>query len=328
MLRLTLNVLAGVVFIATRVDAVVVKNLTDGEFKMVTSVFKPIPPRFETNNNPLTPEKIALGKKLYHEKKLSLGGDLTCASCHGLDTFGVDNKQFSTGHKGQLGGRNAPTVLNAGLHVAQFWDGRAADLEEQALGPVLNPVEMAMPDAASVEKVLKTTSDYVASFQLAFPGEKDPVTFKNMGKAIAAFERTLTTPSRFDEFLAGDRQALNAIEQHGLRTFMNAGCVSCHSGVGVGGGTFQKLGAVKPFPTKDLGRFEVTKAEGDKHLFKVPSLRNIEKTGPYFHDGSIKTLDAAIMAMGKHQLGKDLSKEEVKSIATFLKALTGRVPKV
>lgn len=273
-------------------------------------------------------ERLTLGKMLYFDKRLSKNHDVSCNSCHNLDTYGVDNKKTSEGHKKQLGGRNSPTVYNAALHFKQFWDGRAADVEEQATGPVMNPVEMAMPSEKRLVETLASIADYKALFEKAFPGEKEPISLKNAGRAIAAYERKLLTPSRFDRYLKGDEKALSDDEVKGLQAFVGAGCTACHSGAAVGGAMYQKLGLVKPWPeTKDGGRFEVTKQEGDKMMFKVPGLRNIEKTAPYFHDGSVATLEEAIKLMGKHQLGRDLSEAEVKSIATFLKTLTGEPPK-
>jgi cytochrome c peroxidase len=298
------------------------------EFDMTRlAAFKALPADMASEQNPSTPERVALGKMLYFDKRLSKNQDVSCNSCHALDKGGVDGEQFSKGHKGQLGGRNSPTVYNAALHLAQFWDGRAATVEDQAKGPVLNPVEMAMPDSKGVEKVLASIPQYVEAFAKAFPGEKDPVSFDNAAKAIAAFERKLVTPARWDKFLGGDKEALTQAEKDGFNTFMTAGCVSCHMGVGVGGGLYQKLGLVQPWPNqKDQGRFEVTKAEADKMMFKVPSLRNIHKTAPYFHDGSAKTLPEAIKLMARHQVGKELTDAEVASIATFLGALSGDAP--
>lgn len=288
--------------------------------------FKPLPASAENPENPLTPQKIALGKKLYLDNRLSGDRDISCNTCHHLNHYGVDNLPTSQGHKGQLGNRNAPTVYNAALHIAQFWDGRSKDVEAQALGPVMNPVEMAMPSEGEVLSRVKADKDYPALFAKAFPAEKEPVTFQNIGKAIGAFERTLLTPSRFDKFLAGDKKALTAPEQEGLKVFVNTGCIMCHNGAPVGGLMFQKLGLVRPYETKDLGRYEVTKNDADKYFFKVPSLRNIAETAPYFHDGSIKTLPEAVKLMGAHQLGKDLSENDVASIVTFLRSLTGTIP--
>lgn len=291
------------------------------------AAFQPLPAAFESAANPITEEKVALGRTLYFETRLSRSQEISCNSCHKLDAYGVDNNPTSPGHKGQLGGRNSPTVYNAGAHIAQFWDGRAADLEAQAKGPVLNPVEMAMKDEAAVVATLKTIPEYEKSFTAAFPGDKDPITYDHMAQAIGAFERKLTTPSRWDKFLGGDLAALTDEEKAGFNKFVDTGCVACHNGVAVGGGSYQKLGAVVPWPNeKDLGRVAVTKADGDKMFFKVPSLRNIEKTNPYFHDGSVATLEEAIKLMGKHQLGKDLTDDDIKSIATWLKSLTGELP--
>lgn len=260
---------------------------------------------------------------LFFDKRFSKNHDISCNSCHGLDTFGVDNQQFSPGHKKQLGGRNAPTVYNAALHIAQFWDGRAKDVEEQAKGPVLNPVEMAMPDEASVLKVINSIPEYVDAFKKAFPGDS-AVSYDNFGKAIGAFERKLVTPSKFDKFLAGDSAALSNAEKKGLNTFIEVGCFSCHNGPALGGNMYQKLGLVKAWPElKDLGRSAVTKNDAEKYFFKVPSLRNIEKTGPYLHDGSEKDLGALVSKMAEYQLAKKLTDDQVASIVTFLKTLTG-----
>lgn len=290
--------------------------------------FKPLPKLFESKDNACTKEKIELGKLLFFDKRLSKNHDVSCNSCHDVAKYGVDGEPTSTGHKKQKGGRNAPTVYNAGNHIAQFWDGRAATLEEQAKGPVLNPIEMAMKDAASVEAVVASIPGYEPLFKKAFPGEEKPITYDNIAKAIGAYERTLVTPSKFDKYLAGDAKALNDKEKAGLKLFIDTGCTACHNGEAVGGGLFQKFGLVKPVKDlKDLGRFEATKKDADKFFFKVPSLRNIEKTAPYFHDGATKTLEEAVTVMADVQLGKELKKEEVASIVTFLKTLTGELPK-
>ena len=289
-----------------------------------TAAFTPLPATAESASNPITQQKVALGKKLFLDKRLSKANDISCNSCHSLDTFGVDNKPTSDGHKGQKGNRNSPSVYNAALHATQFWDGRAATVEDQALGPILNPVEMAMDSEKAVVDRLKADKALAKEFAGAFPQEKDPVTYKNVGRAIGAFERTLLTPSRFDAYLKGDENALTQAEKDGGRLFVQTGCTACHNGVGVGGQMYQKLGLVKPYDTKDLGRYEVTKAEADKFFFKVPSLRNIEKTGPYFHDGSVATLEDAVSRMAEYQLGRTLSQKDVESIVTFLKAMTAQ----
>ena len=285
-----------------------------------------LPASFESDANPITDAKVELGRMLFFEKRLSKNHDVSCNSCHGLTTFGVDNQPTSPGHKGQLGGRNSPTVYNAGNHIAQFWDGRAATLEEQAKGPILNPVEMAMADEAAVLKVLSSMPEYVDAFKKAFPDDPK-VTYENLGKAIGAFERKLVTPSRFDAWLGGDEKSLTDQEVRGFSKFLSLGCPTCHYGVSVGGETFQKLGLVKPWPDEsDLGRFDVTKKEEDRMKFRVPSLRNIEKTGPYFHKGQVKTLEEAVTFMALHQLGKELEDAEIADVVAFLKSLTGTLP--
>ena len=261
------------------------------------------------------------------ERRLRSSRNNSCNSCHNLQTYGVDNEQFSTGDAGGKGGRNSPSVFNAAVHVSQFWDGRAADVEEQAKGPVLNPVEMAMPDADAALKVLKSIPGYVEEFGKAFPGETDPITYDNFGKAIGTFERKLLTPSRFDDFLKGDEKALTHEELVGLNTFLGSGCATCHNGPGIGGQLYQKLGLVKPRPgLEDPGRIEVTKVESDKFVFKAPSLRNITKTAPYLHDGSIADLKKLTAMMAEHQLGRELNAEQVDSIMVFFEALTGEPP--
>jgi cytochrome c peroxidase len=294
--------------------------------KRANALFGVLPPEAASAKNQLTDAKIDLGRMLYYDQRFSISQQLSCNSCHVLERFGVDNEPTSLGHKGQRGDRNSPTVYNAAFHIAQFWDGRAADVEEQAKGPVTNPVEMAMPDPDYVLEVLRSIPGYEPLFRAAFPGEADPIHFDNFGRAIGAFERLLVTPSRFDRFLAGEPAALSPAEQAGLATFIEVGCPTCHVGKTVGGTMFQKIGFVHPYPTNDIGREKVTGNEADRFFFKVPSLRNVEKTAPYYHNGSIKTLDEAIRQMAYYQLGKDLAPADVASINTFLGSLTGELP--
>ena len=290
-------------------------------------MYAPLPDVMESKANPLTPEKIDLGRMLYYETRLSKSQQFSCNSCHMLDKFGVDNEPTSEGHKNQRGDRNSPTTYNAASHFVQFWDGRAATVEEQAKGPVLNPVEMAMPDEKYVLRVLNSIPGYVEAFKKAYPDQKDPVTYDNMANAIGAFERKLVTPARWDQFLKGDKTALTPEEKAGFNKFVDAGCAACHMGAYAGGTLYQKLGVVKPWPDKtDLGRAKVTKNQGDEMMFKVPSLRNIEKTGPYFHDGKVATLEEAIKLMAEYELGKQLVDADVKSIAAWLRSLTGTIP--
>ncbi len=286
----------------------------------VKELFKPLPDSLiDTKKNA---DMISLGKKLYFEKKLSVNNKISCNSCHQIDNFGVDNEATSPGHDGKRGERNSPTSFNAALHIAQFWDGRAKDLKEQALGPILNPVEMGMPSEKSVIEKLSKEAEYVSLFKKAFPKDKESLTYNNVGLAIEAFEKTLLTPSRFDDFLKGNKNALTAIEKRGLSKFMEVGCTTCHNGVAIGGNSYQMIGAANEYKTHDLGRYSVTKKEEDKKVFKVPSLRNVEKTFPYFHDGSIKTLDEAISLMGYHQLDEKLDKKSISEIKAFLSSLT------
>lgn len=270
--------------------------------------------------------QVELGRKLFFEPRLSASGAISCNSCHNLATYGSDNLPTSFGHKAQLGGRNAPSVFNASLHLAQFWDGRAKDLTEQAKGPILNPIEMALPSAAAAEERLASIPEYASLFQVAFPGQKAPLTYDNLARAIAAFEATLVTPSRFDAFLQGDVKSLSVSERKGLKLFVDRGCVACHSGVAVGGNTYHKFGLAKPYANaKDLGRYELTKKEADKFVFKVPSLRNISRTYPYFHDGAVWSLSSAVVIMGETQLGIQLSDQETKEIVSFLESLRGDI---
>ncbi len=291
-----------------------------------TGIFQgPLPARWDRAGDPALEQKVQLGRILYYDPALSLNNDISCNSCHQLDRFGVDNQPTSPGHQGQRGDRNSPTVYNAAGHFVQFWDGRAVDVEAQAKGPILNPIEMAMPSEPEVIQRLSAKEEYKKLFADAFPGVSDPITYDNLAAAIGAFERRLSTPGRFDKFLGGDGAALTPEEVAGLDLFVSSGCVACHGGTLVGGTMYQKIGVVKPYETADLGRQKVTNAPADEKMFKVPSLRNISKTGPYFHDGSVATLDDAIRKMGEHQLGKTFTDAEVASIATFLGALDGEV---
>jgi len=297
--------------------------------------FSPLPKVAQARSNPITNEKVSLGRMLYFDERLSKNHDLSCASCHDLENYGIDSREddgkrakTSSGHRDQKGDRNSPTVYNAGLHFTQFWDGRASDLEAQAKGPVLNPVEMAMADEATVVATLASIPGYVEAFSTAFPGEGEPVTYDNMAQAIGAFERKLITPAPFDEFLGGNLTALTEEQMKGLDLFMSAGCPQCHTGPAVGGTMFQKLGTIKPWENlKDKGRAEVTKAKADEFIFKVPSLRNITETGPYLHDGSIASLEEIVQKMATHQLAKgELTPDELSAILAFLGSLKGELP--
>lgn len=274
-----------------------------------------------------TPERIALGKQLFFEKRLSKNNTQSCNSCHAVDAKrgGVDNEPTSPGAFGKRGDRNSPTVLNAGYHMAQFWDGRAATLEDQAKGPILNPGEMAMPEEEEVIARLTADEAYVKAFATAFPGEPAPVTYDNLARAIAAFERTLRTHDRLDDFLKGEDKALTDDEREGAQLFVTTGCVTCHMGPAIGGNMYQKMGLVKPYANaNDTGRAALTKNDAEKFFFKVPSLRNIALTGPYFHDGGVASLEAAVKTMADIQLGRSLTDEETKKLVAFLKSLSDK----
>ena len=289
--------------------------------------FQPLRSQIETAGNPLSVAKTDLGRMLFFEPRLSKDQKTSCNTCHALDHYGVDNLATSVGHRGQHGTRNSPTVYNAAGLFAQFWDGRAETVEEQATGPVLNPVEMALSSPAQGVKVLASMPEYREAFRKAFPGEAEPLTFANAARAIGAFERRLTTPSRWDDYLRGNQNALSNPELEGLKVFTNIGCMVCHTGEFVGGAMYQKVGIVEAWPDqRDQGRFAVTKQDTDRMMFKVPTLRNVAKTAPYFHDGSVPTLDAAVRRMGRYQLGLTLSEQEVGAIVNWLGALTGELP--
>ena len=281
---------------------------------------------------PITPAKVTnpalveLGKKLYFDPRLSKSGFISCNSCHNLSMGGTDNIKTSIGHNWQEGPINAPTVLNSSLNLAQFWDGRAADLKAQAGGPIANPGEMAFTHTLAIN-VLQSIPAYVGEFKKAFGSET--VDIEKVTKAIAAFEETLVTPnSRFDKWLKGDKKALSKNELAGYQLFKDSGCVACHNGPAVGGNSFQKMGVVEAYKASSPaeGRSAVTGKDADRFNFKVPTLRNVEMTYPYFHDGAANTLKEAVDTMGRLQLGKKFSDDENAKIVAFLKTLTGDQP--
>lgn len=300
---------------------------------LANNLFKPIPTaEVVIKERGLTPEQIELGQWLWFEPRLSKSHIITCNACHSVGTGGADNIPTSVGHGWQHGPRNSPTVLNAVFNIAQFWDGRAADLAEQAKGPVQASVEMnATPEL--VEETLRSIPAYVEKFAAAFPNEKDPVNFDTMAKALEAFESTLVTPnSRMDQFLLG-KDSLNGQELAGLKLFIDKGCIACHSGMNFGGQNYYPFGLVKRpgaevLPEGDRGRFDVTNTASDEYVFRASPLRNIALTAPYFHSGEVWSLEEAVALMGTSQLGTELNDQEVKSIAAFLHTLTGDQPKV
>ena len=275
-------------------------------------------------------DKVTIGRRLFHDPILSGDGTVSCSSCHSLAHGGAEPRRTSTGINGQVGPINSPTVLNAHFNFRQFWDGRAADLQEQAGGPVENPIEMGATFAGAIERI---TADawYAEHFQSVYEGS---ITKENITDAIAEYERYLITPGAVDRFLNGDETALNEQQQRGYATFKEAGCTACHQGENVGGTMYQKMGVVRDYfelrggerTEADNGRFNVTQDESDRYFFKVPTLRNIAQTAPYFHDGSQAELAGAVRIMAQVQLGKDLSDNEVADIVSFLEALSGELP--
>jgi cytochrome c peroxidase len=286
-----------------------------------------------------TISKEELGKMLFFDPRLSVDGSISCNSCHNVMGSGDDNRSFSMGVRGQLGGRSSPTVFNAAYYSVQFWDGRATTLAEQAKGPMINPVEMGNKDHKQVIDRLAKIPEYVQIFKQVYPSAG--LSIENLVNAIEVYEKTLVTyNSPFDKFAAGDKKAMSPIAQKGWETFQSVGCVTCHSGknfsgpeLPIGTGfymkfpTFENVDYEKKYQfSKDLGRYDVTKKDEDKHMFRVPTLRNIANTSPYFHNGSVKTLDEAVRVMAKTQVNKNLTKDEVKNLVAFLSALSGTIP--
>ena len=304
--------------------AAAVDSLTSSE----RGLFGALPVVYAANGTQPSRAQVDLGRMLYYENLLSGGHDVSCNSCHPLNAYGADGRPVSYGDAGHTGSRNSPTVYNAAGQAHQFWDGRAATVEEQAKGPILNPAEMAMPDPDAVLAHLEAIPAYRAAFRAAFPGERNPVTYDNVGRAIGAFERGLVTPARWDRLLEGDRSALSRQEVRGAKAFVANGCAACHNGVLVGGGSFQPLGRAASWPAAaDSGRFKVTGNPADLYVFKVPTLRNVARTGPYFHDGSVSSLDEAIRLMARHQVGRELTADQVADIRAWLTTLTGELPR-
>ena len=282
---------------------------------------------------PIKPAKVKdaamveLGKKLFFDPRLSRSGFISCNSCHNLSMGGSDNLKTSIGHNWQRGPINSPTVLNSSMNVAQFWDGRAKDLKEQAAGPIANPGEMAFTHELAVD-VLASIPEYRAEFKKVF--KIDQVDIDQVTKAIAAFEETLVTPnSRFDRWLKGEKKALNAQELAGYKLFKTSGCTACHNGPAVGGNSFQRMGIVEPYKATVAaeGRSAVTGKDADRFNFKVPTLRNVELTYPYFHDGEAANLKDAVDIMGRLQLGRKFTEPELDQMVAFLKTLTGDQPR-
>lgn len=296
------------------------------------ALFKPLPKEMASPDNPITAEKVALGRLLFFETRASLDGTVGCVRCHQPFLYGTDALPKAIGAAGRANPRNSPTVLNAALQFVAHWRGDRTSVEDQATKALVGPPSFGNPNFESAMTKLKALPGYSALFAKAFPDAKEPVTPENWGKAIGAYERTLVTPSPFDAYLAGDDKALSPDAEAGLREFVQTGCATCHNGVGVGGGLYQKFGLLEDYWKAtgsiqiDKGRFDVTNNPADTYVFKVPTLRNVAMTPPYFHDGSVATLPEAVRIMARVQLGRTLSDDQVNRIVTFLGSLTGKLP--
>ncbi len=295
-------------------------------------IFQPLPRDMSTAESSVTPEKVGLGRVLFFEPRFSSDGTVSCARCHQPALYGTDALPRSIGVEHRVTPRNAPTVLNAALQFVAHWRGDRKSVEDQATQALVGPASTGHPNYQAAMARLKAIPGYVEVFRKAFPGEDDPVTPENFGRAVGAYERTLVTPSRFDAFLTGDDGALSGMEQAGLHEFIQVGCATCHNGVGVGGGLYRKFGLLENYweatgsPNPDKGRFDVTHEESDLYVFRVPSLRNVVMTPPYFHDGSVPMLREAVRIMAKVQLGQTPSEVQTERILAFLGSLTGTLP--
>jgi cytochrome c peroxidase len=329
LLAIILSTAAGWCLVPARARA----DSTDELLQQARQFFAPLPKDFATAQRPITPASVELGRTLFFDPRVSVAGTTSCVRCHLPSFYGTDALPKSHGNHDRLNLRNAPTVLNAAAQFKIHWTGNREDVEDQAVKALIGPLSFGNPNLDAPMNRLKAIPGYLPLFQKAFPGDPDPINPANFGKAVGAFERTLATPSRFDAFLEGDSHALTAEEREGLRTFIGTGCIACHNGVGVGGGQFQKFGLVEEYwkatGSKDIdeGRYLDTKKPEDKYAFKVSSLRNVAMTGPYFHDGSVFSLEDAVRVMARVQLGKRPSDTEVRSIAAFLGSLTGELPR-
>jgi cytochrome c peroxidase len=304
----------------------------DALITRASQILGPLPASMPSAENPITPEKVTLGRILFYEPRISVDGTVSCSKCHPIALYAADGLRKSMGHNCTENPRNDPTVFNAASQISEHWIGNRTSVEDQAKQAVTGPPAFGMPSYESVEKVLRSYTQYQALFKAAFPSDKEPVTVDNFAKAVGAFERTLVTPAPLDAFLKGKKDAMTEQQKRGLGAFMDQGCTGCHFSPFVGGQMYQKFGLFEPYwkYTKsekiDEGRYVVTKKESDKYVFKVPVLRNVAMTRPYFHDGSVGGLEEAVRIMGKIQLGKDLPEEQIQDIVAFLHSLTGKIP--
>jgi cytochrome c peroxidase len=328
-----IRILGGVVLaVALAITATTVSSADKSLLEQARSAFTPLPQTIATPDNPLTPEKVALGRMLFFEPRVSVDGTVSCSRCHQPGLYSTDALPKPIGALHRENPRNAPVIFNAALQIAEHWRGDRTSVEDQAMQALIGPPSFGNPSYEVAMAKLKAIPGYPELFARAFPDDKEPITPQNWAKAIGAYERTLVTPAPFDAYLEGNDRALTAEAQAGLREFMQVGCAGCHNGAGVGGGMFQKFGLVEDYwketrsPTPDKGRFDVTHKDADLYVFKVPILRNVARTPPYFHDGSVATLPEAVRIMAKVQLGKTLSETQIADIVAFLDSLTGRIP--
>jgi cytochrome c peroxidase len=300
--------------------------------KHAQELFGSLPKNMATPEFPITGERAHLGRLLFFDPRLSVDANVSCATCHQPSLYGTDALPKSIGVRQRVLPRNAPTILNTALHFVNNWRGDRENVEDQAVRALTAPGSSGQPDEQAVINQLERVTDYAPLFAAAFPGDPHPMTVKNIGKAIGSYERTLVTPSPFDHYLAGNVNALSATARAGLEKFINTGCTACHNGAGVGGGMYQKFGVIEDYwvatgsQTIGNGRAEVTKSPADLYVFKVPSLRNVAMTAPYFHDGSVATLPEAVSVKARVQLGAELSDVDTRDIIAFLESLTGELP--
>jgi len=319
--------------VVTLLAAVVLAEAGDPSLgDQARALFAPLPKDMGTADSPTTPERVHLGRLLFFDPRVAVDGAVSCARCHQPALYGADALPRSIGAEHRTHPRHSQTVLNAALQFVQHWRGDRTSVEDQAVKALTGPPAYGNPSAAAAMARLRAIRGYAPLFARAFPGDADPLTAENFGKAVGAYVRTLVTPSPFDAFLRGDDDALTPTAQAGLRTFVRVGCAACHNGVGVGGGMYQKFGIKEDYwrvtasAGVDRGRFDMTQDPADLYVFKVASLRNVAMTPPYFHDGSVPTLSEAVHVMARVQLGRTLADGEVTAIVTFLESLTGPLP--
>jgi len=326
---IALGVTMTLIALASHASAQAPVSMTLAQRALAT--FQPLPADFAAPETPITAARLALGRQLFFDPRISLDGTVSCARCHQPALYGTDGLAFSRGVENRLNPRNAPTVLNAALQFVEHWRGDRVSVEDQATRALLGAASFGLPNDDTAVVRLEALG-YAAEFAAAFPGDSAPVSARNWGAAIGAYERTLATPAPFDAYLRGNTRALSERARAGLATFLDVGCSGCHSGAGVGGGRYARFGLVKPYWSEtgsaviDSGRYSVTKDSADLFVFKVPSLRNVAKTPPYFHDGSVATLAMAVRIMGRVQLGRELTDTDIGNIVAFLESLTGKLP--